>query len=378
MVILSLYLRTMLQYDLDLLQVLEHSPLACAIYDNPDLRIVFVNEAMLAMWCVPKNILGKRFGEVFPSFRVEGFESILEKVWHSGITYRATDTPAVIVDGADKHLRYFDFEYKALLDESGDTYAILHTATDVTTRVETNSQLQIQKEQLSFNSDLETLTYTLSHDVKNPLSIAKMGIGYLRRRKDQQAPDNLQWFEVISQAIDNVENIINQTVQLSAARSIANVQEVHCVTAKIPTWCQEIKILHPSFQGNVRLGHLLPIYGNIGAIYQIFINIIGNAVKYTSHVDQAQIDIYSEQTDKGVAYFIKDNGIGIPESELTKIFRIFSRASNTTEHQGTGIGLCLAKRIIERYGGNINVSSTEAKGTLVRLFFPDKVKTKLL
>lgn len=363
----------MIQYDLDLLQVLEHSPLACAIYDNPDLRIAFVNEAMLAMWCAQRDILGERFGEVFPSFRIEGFESILEKVWQTGITYRATDTPAVIVDGAEKHLRYFDFEYKALLAESGDTYAILHTATDVTKRVETNSQLQIHKEQLSFNNDLETLTYSLSHDVKNPLSIAKMGIDYLKNQKEKASPDDPHWYEMISQALTNVENIINQTVQLSAARSIANVQNVNCVTAKIPTWCEEIRILQPAFRGKIRLGQLLPIYGDIGAIYQIFINIIGNAIKYTSHIDHAEIDIYSEQTDKGVAYFIKDNGIGIPESELNKIFCVFSRASNTTEHPGTGIGLCLAKRIIERYGGSINVSSTEGKGTLVRLFFLHKV-----
>ncbi|SKB39307.1 Signal transduction histidine kinase [Sphingobacterium nematocida] len=366
----------MIQYDLDLLQVLEHSPLACAVYDNPDLRIAFVNDAMLTMWCAPKDILGKRFGEVFPGFRIEGFESILEKVWQSGITYRATDTPAVIVDGSEKHLRYFDFEYKALLDESGETYAILHTSTDVTTRVETNSKLRIQQEQLSFNNDLETLTHTLSHDVKNPLSVAKMGIHYLKNQKDALSANTLQWYDMIDQALINVENIINQTAQLSAARSIANIQNVHCVTAKIPAWCEEIKLLQPSFAGDIRLGQLLPIYGDIGAIYQIFMNIISNAIKYTAQIDNAEIAIYSEQTDKGVAYFIKDNGIGIPESELSKIFCVFSRASNAAEHHGTGIGLCLAKRIIERYGGSINVSSTEGKGTLVRLFFLDKGNSK--
>lgn len=365
----------MIQYDLDLLQVLEHSPLACAIYDNPDLRIAFVNEAMLAMWCAPKNILGERFGDVFPSFRLKGFESILEKVWQTGITYRATDTPAVIVDGTEKHTRYFDFEYKALLDESGDTYAILHTSTDVTSRVETNSRLRMQQEQLSFNNDLETLTHSLSHDIKNPLAIAKMGIDYLKKQKDDPSFNSLQWHEMIAQALINVENIINQTAQLSAARSFANVQNTHCLTAKIPAWCEDIKLLHPTFTGDIRLGQLLPTYGDIGAIYQIFINIIGNAVKYTSQVHHPEIAIYSEQIDKGVVYFIKDNGIGIPASELSKIFCVFTRASNTTNHNGTGIGLCLAKRIIERYGGSINVSSTEGKGTLVRLFFLDKGKS---
>jgi len=358
--------------NLDLLRVLEESPLATAIYDNPGLRIAFANEAMLKMWCAAPSILGRQFGEVFPSFKKEGFASILENVWHSGITYRATDTPAIIVDGHEKNTRYFDFEYKALLDDSGQTYAILHSATDVTQRKLNEGQLQSQQEQLSFNSELETLTYTLSHDVKNPLCVAQMGLAYLQDHEDITLSDRTQWYHAISQALANVESIINQTVQLSEARSIANIPKINDLTQKIPAWCEEARLLHHSPNSTINLGELFPVYGDIGAIYQIFINIIGNAVKYSSSIVDAKIEIYSEKTDKGTVYFVRDNGIGIPEPELDKIFCISKRGSNALEYQGNGIGLCLAKRIIERYAGRINVSSKEGRGTLVRLFFPDK------
>ncbi len=357
--------------NLNLLEALDHSPLATAIYDNSDLRIAYANTAMLHMWCMDSHILGKCFSEVFPGFTEEGFASILQKVWHTGITYRATDTPAVINDGSDKYIRYFDFEYKALVDPYGATYAILHTATDVTKRQLTTHQLRLREEQLSFNNDLETLTHTLSHDLKNPLSIAKMGIGYLKNQKDVLAFHNLQWYDTIAQALNNVENIVNQTVQLSAARSIANVQEVNQLDNQISTWCQEVKLLYPQFKGNISLGQLLPVYGDIGAVYQIFINTISNAVKYSTCVQQPEIEIYSEEIDKGTVYFIKDNGIGIPEDELEQIFCVHGRASNASRHQGTGIGLCLVKRLMERYQGTINISSKEGKGTLVRLFFRD-------
>lgn len=360
------------KHNLDLLQVLAYSPLATAIYDNSNLRIAFASRVMLDIWCASSDIVGRPLGDVFPSFKEEGFVSILEKVWHNGITYQSSDTPAFIVDGAERHLRYFDFEYKPLLDAAGNTYAILHTATDVTQHRLDTSRLRVQEEQISFNSDLETLTHTLSHDVKNPLSVAKMGVSFLKHQKDIQPASNLRWYEMIEQALINVENIVNQTVQLSEARLIANIQKVNDLTQEIPTWCEEVKLLHPSFGGTVRLGQLLPVYGNMGALYQIFINIIGNAIKYSASVPAPEIDIYSEKTDKGVAYFIKDNGIGIPESELDKIFCVFRRASNTAEQHGNGIGLCLAKRIIERYSGTINVSSKEGKGTLVRLFFVDQ------
>ncbi len=359
--------------DLDLLRVLEKSPLATAIYDSPGLRIAFANEAMLKMWCATPNILGRRFGEVFPSFKEGGFASILENVWGTGITYRATDTLAIIVDGHERNTRYFDFEYKALLDDSGQTYAILHSATDVTQRKLNEGQLQSHQEQLSFNNDLETLTHTLSHDVKNPLCVAKMGLSYLQNHHEKITLANrTQWYRTISQALTNVESIVNQTVQLSEARSIANIQKVNNLIQKIPAWCEEVKLLYHSPNSIINLGELLPVYGDIGAIYQIFINIIGNAVKYSSSVVDAKIEIYSEKIDKGTVYFVRDNGIGIPESELDKIFCISKRASNALEYQGNGIGLCLAKRIIERYTGTINVSSKEGRGTLVRLFFPNK------
>ncbi|ERJ57310.1 PAS domain-containing sensor histidine kinase [Sphingobacterium paucimobilis] len=356
--------------NLNLLDVLDHCPLATAIYDTADLRITYANTAMLDMWCMSTDILGQCFSEVFPGFTEEGFTSILEKVWYTGITYRATDTPAVIVDGNSKYTRYFDFEYKALVDSEGITYAILHTATDVTKHQIATSQLRLREEQLSFNNDLETLTYTLSHDLKNPLSIAKMGIGYLKSQKDVLAFHNLQWYDTIAQALNNVENIVNQTVQLSAARSIANVQEMNQLDERIATWCQEVKLLYPQFKGNISLGQLLPVYGDIGAIYQIFINTISNAVKYSTCIQQPEIEIYSEQIDKGVVYFIRDNGIGIPENELDEIFCVHGRGSNASKQQGTGIGLCLVKRLLERYRGTINISSKEGKGTLVRLFFP--------
>lgn len=362
----------MIKQDLDLLQVLAHSPLATAIYDNPNIRIAFANHAMLEMWCVGPEIIGQDFRVVFPSFTREGFASILEKVWNSGITYRATETPAIIVDGAEQHIRYFDFEYKALIDESGNTYAILHTATEVTSRIAATSQLRIQEEQLSFNNDLETLTHTLSHDIKNPLSVAKLGLNYLINQHNLDSKTITKWYKMISEALTSVENIVNQTVQLSDARSIANHHRVYDMITEIPIWCQQIQLLYSAFNGRIQLGQLLPIYGDIGAIYQIFMNIIGNAVKYSSSAEEPKIEIHSEKTDKGTVYFIQDNGIGIPESELEKVFCVFKRASNASDHHGTGIGLCLAKRIIERYAGSINISSEQGRGTLVRLFFADQ------
>src|SRR5690606_1020788 len=98
--------------------------------------------------------------------------------------------------------------------------------------------------------------------------------------------------------------------------------------------------------------------------------IIGNSMKYTCHVSGGTIEIDSQLDDKFVIYSIKDNGIGIPKNNLPHIFDMFIRADNAKEYNGSGIGLSLVRRILERINGPILSESAGGKGTHVNLFFP--------
>src|SRR5690606_3006581 len=181
--------------------------------------IAFVTKAMLAIWGKTPAIIGHSFGEIFPEFTEQGFTDMLLQVWYSGQTYRATEFPADITADDCTETKYFDFEYQAVLDKHGQTYAIVHTAVDVTRRISAYEMVQERDLKISFNNDLEMWTYTLSHDLKNPLSIAKMGIQYMQCREEEFArQDKDKWLTMIWEAIVNVENIINNTVQLNQAR----------------------------------------------------------------------------------------------------------------------------------------------------------------
>ncbi|MDR2272321.1 MAG: PAS domain-containing sensor histidine kinase [Sphingobacterium sp.] len=356
--------------QVSVLSVLDHSPLATAVYNSPELHISYVNQAMLEMWCADHTILGETFCNCFPSFKQEGFSSILKNVWNTGISYQATDTPADIIDGNTKTTRYFDFEYKALVDEYGDTYAILHTAHDVTERKLVYNRIEQQNEEISFNHQLDLLANTLSHDLKNPLAVLKMGNDFLTRNPDMCPTVHKKWNKNIADAIQNIEAIINQTLELSKARKNTNQQEYIAMDRKIQNCLAEVQLLYPQLTVSFRLGHLYAIHANKAMIYQIFVNLIANAVKYAKKTTADYLHIYSEQTDKGIVYFLEDNGIGIPEDELNQVFLAHERASNSTHTVGTGIGLSLVKRLIERLGGTINLSSQLGKGTIIRLFFP--------
>jgi len=119
----------------ELLLILADSKDATAVYDSAELRIRFVNEGMLAFWGKDNSIKGKTLSEAIPELRVQPFEQLLLKVWASGETYSATDTPATLLIDGNPKTSFFDFEYRPIKDVSGKTIAILHTAIDVTSRL---------------------------------------------------------------------------------------------------------------------------------------------------------------------------------------------------------------------------------------------------
>lgn len=363
----------MIASDSFILSLLDHSPLATAIYNNCDLNIAYANQAMLDIWCADKSIIGRTLCNCFPNFVEEGFSAIMKNVWHTGITYRATEVSANIVVGDSKVKRYFDFEYRAMLDENGQTYAVFHTACDVTSRKLTNTRMERQNDQLSLNYKLDKLANTLSHDLKNPLSVLKMGNEFLSKNEHLSVDVTKRWYKSFSESIQSIEGIINQTLQLNKVRGTKNITECIAVDKEIGGWIKEVKLQYPDQQIEFRLGHLYPIDADRDAVYQIFTNLIANAIKYAINKG-AYLYIHSESTDKGITYIMEDNGIGIAENEMGMIFHLQVRESNSTHSTGTGIGLSLVKDLMEFMGGTINLSSAVGKGTVVRLFFPQSVE----
>lgn len=363
--------------DSQILQILKKSEGATALYDTASLNICFVNKAMLEIWGRDEHILGKTFGEVFPEFTEQGFTDILKQVWHSGQTYRAIEYPADITINGATETKYFDFIYQAVLDDQGKTYAIIHTANDVSTRTVALKTVKEQDMLIAFNNELEVLTHTLSHDLQNPLSIVKMGIQYLKNQSDLSLHEKEKWTSLVMNAVSNVENIIGHTVQLNQARLYQYSDECQAMDDIIRKICLECQMIYGADANcTFKTDQLEPLFGDKGVLYQIFHNVIGNAVKYSSTIKCPMIHVESRKVDGYILYIIEDNGIGIPAKDLPHVFNQFSRASNVKKHSGTGIGLCLVKKIMTRIGGDVKITSTVGKGTSVELYFPNSKNSK--
>ncbi|MHA2202603.1 MAG: sensor histidine kinase, partial [Candidatus Hodarchaeales archaeon] len=120
-------------------------------------------------------------------------------------------------------------------------------------------------------------------------------------------------------------------------------------------------------------GKSLKIYAEKNRMFQLFGNLIGNSVKYMGDQPEPCIEVGTQKIgSKSVIIFVKDNGMGIPENFMDKVFNIFVRATNlkNKEIEGTGIGLAHCKKIVETHGGKIWLESEEGKGTAIFLQLP--------
>ena len=221
------------------------------------------------------------------------------------------------------------------------------------------------------NNELEMFTYTLSHDLKNPLSVLKMGIDFLKSKNGNIAEAQKEkWFSTISLGLQNIQDIVDNIIDVSHDKINKISKETIPLQYMLRKIVEETKLAYQDTHCEITYGELLPIWAEKSAIYQIFTNIVSNAVKYSQQVPKPKIHINSSINNDFVCYEIVDNGIGIPQQDVDHVFEMFGRAMNTKSYKGSGIGLSLVKRIIERLDGDISIQSNEGTGTIVRMKFP--------
>jgi signal transduction histidine kinase len=206
------------------------------------------------------------------------------------------------------------------------------------------------------NAELERFTYTVSHDLRNPLVTIKGFLGMLEKdlrenNQERVASD----FQRISNAADKMQTLLVDLLELSRIGRIMNPPSEINLTQLAIEAIETLDARIRSKNINVSLSMDLPtVHGDRIRLREVFENLIDNAAKYMGNQECPLIEIGVQDNEKQ-AIFVKDNGIGIEESYTTKIFGLFEKLNPDSE--GTGIGLALVKRIIEVHGGKIWVES---------------------
>ena len=207
------------------------------------------------------------------------------------------------------------------------------------------------------NAELERFTYTVSHDLRNPLVTIKGFLGMLEKDLQDQRLDKVKNdFQRIAGATDKMNELLSDLLELSRIGRIINPPEEVDLSILIQDAMDTVEARLLSRHVTVNIKSDLPsIYGDRIRLREVFENLIDNAVKYMGDQSNPVIDIGTIEEDGGQIVFVKDNGMGIESGYQSKIFGLFEKLNPTIE--GTGIGLALVKRIIETHGGIIWVKS---------------------
>jgi signal transduction histidine kinase len=221
------------------------------------------------------------------------------------------------------------------------------------------------------NAELERFTYTVSHDLRNPLVTIKGFLGMLERdlrenRQEHIASD----FQRISNAADKMQALLVDLLELSRIGRIINLpSEVNLTQLAIEAVdTLDGRIRSKNISVSVSLD-LPTVSGDRIRLREVFENLIDNAAKYMGAQEDPLIEIGCREEGEKVI-FVKDNGMGIEDAYRTRIFGLFEKLNPTSE--GTGIGLALIKRIIEVHGGRIWVESAgPGRGSTFCFTIPD-------
>lgn len=246
-------------------------------------------------------------------------------------------------------------EYQDLPDDKGQKLSELKSL---------NASLAKRAAELaSSNEELERFAYVASHDLQEPLRMVSSFLQLLQRRYKDKLDAKAN--EYIHFAVDGAERMKTLILDLLKFSRVNTSKEEH-VPVDLNEVCKNILLTYKQTidqtKATVTIYPLPVISGSKTELVQLFQNLIGNALKYHNEKPPV-INVKAIEIDQLWQFSIEDNGIGIDPRFFKKIFIIFQRLHHKNEYSGTGIGLAICKKIIERHGGSIWVESTMGSGS---------------
>lgn len=213
------------------------------------------------------------------------------------------------------------------------------------------------------NEELEQFTYIASHDLKEPLRMVTSYTQLLKKRyKDKLDSDANEFIDFAVDGALRMQNLINDLLNFSRVTTQGKVFEYIELQDSLNNAMQNLKVAIDESNAKITYDPLPKIKADRLQISQLFQNLLGNAIKYKRE-DSPKIHISITENKHEWHISISDNGIGIDPLYKEKIFVIFQRLHTKNEYSGTGIGLAICKKIVQRHGGRIWVESEIDKGS---------------
>lgn len=270
-------------------------------------------------------------------------------------------------------------EYTATpLREGGTLVGAVVVFKDITERKLAEKDLRETLQELArSNRELEMFAYVVSHDLQEPLRMVQSYVGLLERRYAGRLDADAR--EFISFALDGAERMqrmIEDLLRYSRVGSRGGEFESTDLNEVLDEALTNLAASIEESGAEIDRGDLPTLDVDRSQMVQVFQNLVGNAIKFRAD-RPPRIQIRAAARNGSWMIAVKDNGVGVPEEQRERIFAIFQRLHSADTHPGTGIGLAICKKIIERHGGDIWVESAASEGSTFYFSLPAPSGTRV-
>jgi len=355
--------------------ILDISPDLIYIYDLQDYVNIYSNDGLSKILGYSKEKIREMGNTVIKQLmHPDDFENYLSNTFPLYFTLK--DKEVIEHENRMKHkngkwhwLRSKELIFKR--DQTGKAIQILGIIEDVT---EQKAHKQILQQTLhnleESNKELEQFAYIASHDLQEPLRMVSSFLQLLVKRYAGKLDETaLEYIDFAVDGANRMKLLIKDLLQFSRVGTRGKDFVRTNLNQEVNNVLKTLEMQITNANASIKVHPLPELYSDNTQIMQLFQNLISNALKFRGH-NKPEIEIKARKKKDYYEFSVTDNGIGLDEQYAERIFIIFQRLHTKEEFEGTGIGLAVCKKIVERHGGKIWVKSTPGKGSTFYFTLP--------
>lgn len=282
---------------------------------------------------------------------------------------------------------YFEVTQGPVRDEAGRIVGASVFARDTTERHRVEEGIRALNTELeqrvvertgaleAANRELEAFSYSVSHDLRAPLRSID---GFSRILLDEHSATlDVEGERVLGVVIRNVKQmglLIDDLLAFSRVTRATLERRPVDMQRLAQGVVEELQAAYPDREVSFDVGPLAEVPGDQALLRQVWLNLLGNAVKFTRPVEHAAVEVRSERRGGECRYTVRDNGVGFDPAYTDKLFAPFQRLHTASEFEGTGVGLAIVARIVQRHGGRVWAEAAPGSGALFGFSLPDKLE----